>query len=731
MSQAFENAPYSDPNSNAQAASVIHLFDLRDVFRGVLRYRWNMLSVAVVVPLLALMACLAIKPSYQSTATMLIEARDQRPVQQAQDVYDPGYGSNEYYETQTAILRSRELARKVIERLELDQHEEFKQDETLQPTDWRQYLPFLPAEVKKAEKPELRRAHETERLLEIFSERLTIERQIQTQLVNIKFQAHSPELAAKVANELAEVFIESNLDARMSMARKATNWLSGRLDGVKADLANAEKALQKFREEEQLVSTAGGSKNVLQDELADNARQLRDARKVRTDLASAYEKLRRSGNTIDGLEQNSYLMQGKLVQDAKINLLAARQAVEALRSRYGPKHPKMLSALAALDVAQKAYSQQLQAAADALKADYEIATKTEQSLSSYEQGTRDQLRSLDRREYELGVLERNVKTNRELYELFLTRMKETDNAGSYQEVNARVVDPAMPATKPFSPKIGKILAIAVLLGAMLGVALALALYFLSDVVTSSQDLEALSGLSVLSALPIVPSRKTASGLVTQTKGAFAEGVRSIHTSLLLAEVDARRKRVLVTSSMPSEGKTTVAINLATMLGQLERVLLVDLDLRRPSVGKALGLNKRSGLIDLLMGTANLEGAIHRYEAGNIDVLPVAKAPPNPAELLVSDRFRELLEMLATRYDRIIFDTAPCQAVSDTRLLAPMADSVIFVVKAETTGRRVVMNALRGLQHARARILGAVVNQVDMKRHGKDYGGEYYGYRYYQ
>lgn len=732
MSDIPEIAGRGVPVSSAALIGAGDLVDLRDVLRGVLRYRWGMLSVAFITPLLAVLVCLAVRPMYQATTTMLIEAKDQRPVQQVQGVYDPGYGSAEYYETQTAILRSRELARKVIARLALTQHPEFASEEQDQKSlDWRQWLPFLTPAVKEAEKPAEREAHQTEKALELFGQRLTVERQVWTQLVQIRFQAHDPALAAQVANTLADVFVESNLDARMNMAQKASSWLSDRLESVKVDLARAEQALQKFREEEQLVSTSAGSKGVLEAELSDNAMRLREARKTRTELASAYEKLRQVGGDPARMEEISVLAQNKVVQDAKLSLLSAQQGVESLRSRYGPKHPKMQSAAANLEAALKGYQQQLRAAAEALKADYEIATRTEQTLSGYEANTRGQIKSLDRREYELGVLERDVKTNRDLYDMFLTRVKETDNSRSYQEVNARVVDPAMPPVRAFKPQIAKILVMAMFVGVLLGVVFALALYFLSDVVTSSQDLESLTGLPVLSALPVISGRKPVNAVLAQSKGAFAEGVRSIHTSILLSDVDTRRKRLLVTSSVPSEGKTTVAINLALMLGQVERVLLVDADLRRPSLAKVLGLERREGLTEYLVGTTEPARCIHRYEAGNIDVLPVGKIAPNPAELLTSERFRLLLQSLSDQYDRIIFDTAPCQAVSDTRLLAPLVDGVIFLVKAETTARRVVMSSLRNLQQARARILGAVVNQVDMKRHGRDYGGDYYAYRYYQ
>ncbi|MGH6628875.1 MAG: polysaccharide biosynthesis tyrosine autokinase, partial [Burkholderiales bacterium] len=465
--------------------------------------------------------------------------------------------------------------------------------------------------------------------------------------------------------------------------------------------SKAEQALQAFRERQQIVSV-GGARGFVEQELTDNAMRLREAGKRKAELASTYWKIEQAGGDPKALEAASTLLVSTVVQVAKAEMLQASQKLKGLESRYGPKHPQMVTAQAELDATTAAYNQQLQTAALGVKAEYEIARETERQLSQIEQTARGQIQSLDRKEYEFSTLERDVETNRELYNLFLTRFKETDptGGGDYQAFNARVVDPAIVPESPFKPNKLKFLLLAGVGGLFLGLLAAVLRYLLSDTIGSSQELEQLTGLPILGVLPVLEDIKPGktSTVLDQPKSSFSEGMRSIRTGLVLNDLDQKKKRLIITSSAPQEGKTTVALNLAVTLGQMERVLVVDCDLRRPMLGKVVGLTSaKPGLTELLSELVKPENCIHRYEPGNIDVLPVGKLPPNPGEILASQRFRKLIEVLSARYDRIVFDSAPCQAVSDTLLLAQNADAVLFVVKSEKTTRGLVRHSIRQLR----------------------------------
>lgn len=727
-------AAQEDANRGATGNSLINeqFLDLRELLGALVQHRWGILSVTVVVVLLAGLWIFASTPIYQATVTLQIENRSNRPVQEVQSTYDPGYGTYEYVGTEYGVLQARELARRVIKKLGLLDDENFgvKNSESLSNIDWLSWLPFL----EKTEKPDVtaQNAMLLERGVDLFEDNLTIEPLYGTKLVKVHYESKSPELAAKVANALAEVFIESNLESRLAITRTTSSWLNERLESIRQDLNKSEEALQAFRDKEQLVSVGGGSRGLVEQQVTENTQRLQDAARKKTELASAYRKVQEANGDPAKLENISVLQLNKLVQDAKGRVLEETQKLKSLASRYGPKHPMMATAKASLDSALTSYHSQLLIAAQGVKTDYEVAADTERQLNIQDEGVRNQVRGLDRKQAQLDSLQRDVSTNRDLYNLFLTRFKETETAGNYQELVARVIDPAVVPEKAAKPQKKKIILWAALIGLGLGILTAMLRHLLSDKLVAADEMELLTGLQVLSTLPqFDDSPQGAMQFVTEPRTGFSEGIRSIRTGILLSDLSLKRKKVVVTSSVPKEGKTLISCNLAMSLGQAEKVLLIDCDLRRPSVARSLGMpDKLPGLTEYLSGTAPLSECIHHLDVGKIDVLPLGAIPPNPGEVLASQKFHLLIESFSTQYDRIIFDSAPCQAVSDTLLLAQHVDAVIFVARADSTTRNLIRNSVRQLRYARAPLTGAIINAVDMKKHSKRYGNYYYDYRYY-
>lgn len=732
----MNNAPVAreDVNVGATGNSLINeqFLDLRELLGALIQHRWGILSVAVVVVLLGGLWIFATTPIYQATVTLQIENRSNRPVQEVQSTYDPGYGTYEYVGTEYGILQARELARRVIKKLGLLEDGDFgvKGATKFGDVDWLGWLPF----VSSTEKPsvEEQNARMLERGVDIFEDNLSIEPMYGTKLVKVHYDSKNPALAAKIANALAEVFIETNLESRLAITRTTSSWLNERLEGIRQELNKSEEALQAFRDKEQLVSVGGGSRGLVEQEVTQNTQRLQDASRRKTELASAYRKVQEANGDPAMLENISILQVNKLVVDAKTRVLEETQKLKSLASRYGPKHPMMATAKASLDSAVASYHSQLLIAAQGLKTDYEVAADTERQLNIQDAGVRNQVRGLDRKQAQLDALQRDVATNRDLYNLFLTRFKETETAGNYQELVARVIDPAVIPEEASKPQKKKILLWATLIGLGLGVLTALLRHLLSDKIVAAEEMELLSGLQVLSTLPqFDDSARGAMQFVSEPKTGFSEGIRSLRTGILLSDLSHKRKRVVVTSSVPKEGKTLISCNLAMSLGQMEKVLLIDCDLRRPSVANALGIpDKHPGLTEYLAGTAQLDQCIYHLDVGKIDVLPLGEIPPNPGEVLASQKFHLLIESFSTQYDRIIFDSAPCQAVSDTLLLAQHVDAVIFVARADATTRSLIKSSVRQLRYARAPLTGAIINAVDMKKHSKRYGSYYYDYRYY-
>jgi capsular exopolysaccharide synthesis family protein len=394
----------------------------------------------------------------------------------------------------------------------------------------------------------------------------------------------------------------------------------------------------------------------------------------------------------------------------------------------------MIAARSKLDTATVAYKTQLGLAAKGLQAEYEIARDTERSLGQFERSARGTMQGLDRKTYRLRELERDVETNRQLYDTFLSRFKETDLSGSFEAFTARVTDPAVVPRYAYKPDKAKIVALASVGGLMLGMLLAALMALLSDSIRTGEEVERVTGRPLLGALPAVPELRTEKAtpylILQEPKSTYAEGIRSVRTAVLLADLDKNKRKIVVTSAAPREGKTTLAINLAMSHSQVERTLLLDGDLRRPAVGKRCGVRDNApGLVDVLAGAKPLEQCIYRYEEGNIHVLPVGRAP-NSGEILTSARFRELLAVLGSHYDRIIVDSAPCHAVSDTFLLARNCDGVILAVKPEITTRRQLRSMVRHFDQINTPVLGTVVSQIDLRKHGRSYGSYYVEYGYY-
>ncbi len=387
-------------------------------------------------------------------------------------------------------------------------------------------------------------------------------------------------------------------------------------------------------------------------------------------------------------------------------MVDARAKYSKLSKRYGPMHPKLISARSELQAAER-----------------ELAAG------------KARIQTIGRKSVKLREYQRQVESNRTLYDTFLARLKEASQTVDLQTANARLMDPAVLPIKPFKPKKGLILALAFFTSLMFGVLLAFLYEALDRMLKSSDDIEEKLGLPMLGILQLLKGSKKKSDVpltLDQQESSYAESVRSIRTGLVLSSLDNPHKVILVTSSVPGEGKTTLSINLAMAMGKMERVLLIGADLRRPSLTRALGLEQgHRGLTEVLAETAEVRDCFHRLDDAGIDVLPCGRIPPNPLEMLSSERFARLLGVLEEKYDRIIIDSPPSQAVSDALVLSRYAKAVVYVVEADRTHEKAVRKGVKQLQQ-KAPLAGLVLNKVDIAKaakYGYDYGGYYdhYGY----
>ncbi len=713
--------------------------DLLAYWRTIYAHKWGILGLAFVVGLVTALVAFSLEPVYQAKTSLLIEPKAAKFLS-IEDLYGPeGVGrAGEYYQTQKEIIQSRTLAEDVVNRLQLWTHPEFDPTReapsrarlNLKLADW---LPWLAKDEEPPTEEAVRKA-----TVDAFMGRLGVEPVRNSQIIDVTFEANDPKLSAEVANTVANAYIEAGLEARLSMVQKATSWLTDRLDGLRTKVEESEKALQAYREQQGLVDMAGDS-DLASAQLQSISERLVSARAKVGELESMYAQARNLQS--QGATSLSSL-QSPLVVQMKTAEAEAERKIAELSQRYGPKHPKMIAAQSDLQAARQKLRGELGNVVAGVNKELAAARATAAQLQREYDQLKGQVQDVNRKGFRLQALEREVAANRQLYDTFLTRFKETNVAGDMDSTNARVVDPAVVPTVPVKPRKALMVSIAIVLALFAGIGLAFLLEHLDNTLKSGEELEDRLGLPMLGSLPLLRLKKGEQlkperVFADDSKSTFAEAIRTIRTGVVLSGLDNPHKIVVVTSTIPGEGKTTVSMNLALALGQLEKVLLIDADMRRASIAQQLGFAKDTpGLSNLVAGTAKASECIHPVEGTSVHVLPAGIIPPNPLELLSSHRFSELLDKLSEAYDRIVIDTAPTQAVSDALVLSTQASAVVYVVKADSTPYPLAQTGVKRLRHVNAPLVGAVLNQVDIKKAGRygKYGrygyDRYYHYDYY-
>jgi capsular exopolysaccharide synthesis family protein len=690
--------------------------------------RWNITGLAITVSIVAALVVMSMRPVYRAASMLMIEAQQANLVS-IEEVYGLGSAHREYFATQFEILKSRELAERVAVNLDIRHHPDFDPDQQKPLLVFRLRSLFGGGDTPEEVPEDIKLAA----AVDAFAGKLTIWPVRNTQLVYVIFESHDPELAAAVVNEMASVYIASHLDAKLEVTQQAAVWLSERLQGLKQNLEQSESALQEYRDQEELVDIQG-VKTLAARELDELTEDLVEARARRTQADSIYTQVRLlDERSPEALASLPAVLSHPLVQRLKEEEANAEQTVAELSRRYGPKHPKMIAAKSKLVSATDNLQKQVLNVVDGVENDFELATSSERALAAQLAQAKSRVQEINRKEFRLRELQRDLQTNRQLYDMFFTRVRETDEAGGMEVAHARVVDRGVVPRSPVKPRKTLTVAVAFLASLVAGVFLA----FLKDALDSSlktpEDIEERLSVPLLGAIPIVPIVEPDGPLlaiVEDRHSAFAESVRTVRTALLLSGLEKGEKLTVITSSVPGEGKSTLTINLAAALGQMEKTLIIDADLRRPVLARTCGLLANTpGLSNYIAGTADLGECVQTFEAAGVDILPAGVIPSNPLELISSGRFNELLEVLKDSYERIIIDSAPTHAVSDALVLASYADSVIYMIRADATPYKLVKQGIQRLVDSNAPVAGVVLNEFDARKAARMYGDQYDYSRY--
>jgi len=686
-------------------------------WRTVYKRKWWILGLAAVFAAIAAFAVSFVAPTYRATVTLLIEQSRARLVS-IEEVYSGVSANREHYQTQAEMLKSPALAKTVIQRLNLTVHPEFDPRQR-SGSFMGEYLPK--SKSKQVEwTPD---AVETAMLAE-FLRRVTIEPIRASQLVKLSFDAGNAQLAAQIANTLAEAYLETDVDVRAKITQRAGDWLGDRLSGLKDNLETAEGALQEFREREGMLNTVGLPQGGATRQYEALSGTLTEVKQRRVETENAYNQLKGAKDKTESIPV--VLRDGYLDGLRRLEGDAERR-LAAIEKRYGPEHPRRREAEKALAERRDNTRRGTEAVIASFGKDFELAQAAERSTQKSLASAKGAIQGINRKEFQLDALQRNVATNRQIYERFLNRYRETRAAGDTRSsVVARIIDPAIPPGGPYKPRKDRIVMMGLLLGLFLGAVGALLRERMDSTVKSGEEIEEKLGLPTLAVLPLLPG---ASGnavgrhFLEQPNSVFSEAIRTARTSLLLSSIDIQSKILLVTSSVPSEGKSAFAINLALAHAQANKVLLIEADLRRPSVAKHLGLDADApGLTSLFSGTASFAQCVQRVEGSTLYVLPAGEPTADPSELISSERFRQMVERIAAACDIVIIDSPPVHLVSDAVILSTIATGVLFVVKAESTPYPVARRCVKTLQEAGAPIVGVALNQLDFTKAARYYGG---------
>jgi polysaccharide biosynthesis transport protein len=721
----FASRPVGPPEEDRD------FIDSRKIGQTLWAKRRNILLTTLIAVVLAACLMQMITPVYRAVATLVIEPKGASLIT-FQPTVDPTNPPNDYLQTQISLIQSRGVAERAVRQLKLVDHPEFdpRQNPSLL-----QRLKGLISAISPALFPATWSKGEALAPAEIFNgavvelmDRTSVASLGKSQVVTVAVTLKDKQTATQAANALAHGYLDSRLDAQVADSVVAGRWMDTRVVELRTRLQDSEAKLQAYRDAEGLVDVDGVT-TLSAHELAKTSDRMVDARRDRAKAQSQYQQVQSlAGKSTEELLTIPAVIDDPVVQKFQADVARTQAKVDELSTQYGDRHPKMVIARSDLAAAKASLAKQVKQVVAGLENSYQLAKENENALRASVSTTREQIQDITRKEFKLRELQRDVDSNRALYETFVNRLRETMATADLGASNARIVDEAIVPLLPNMPRKSLIFSIVAVLAFAGACAMALVRDAVKNTIKSSNDVEVKLRLPVLGVVPLL--RKKNKVRIARTFDfnddiSFSEAIRTTRTSVMLSDIGSRRNLLVITSSVPGEGKSAVAANLACALGRLERVLLIEADMRRPTLANNMGLsNGHIGLANFINGSARSSECIQRV--GKIDVIPAGAIPPNPLELLASSRFASFLDWARQHYDRVIIDSPASHSVSDAALLCALADAVLYVVKSDSTSTPVVQRGVGQLMRNGAPVIGVILNQVSAINARYDHQG-YYGY----
>lgn len=699
------------------------------------------LAVVMVVMVASIVVTTRATPLFTATTSLTIDTRSQNVVD-AEAVLSGLSPDAGVVDTEIEIIKSRRLAERVVDALDLDEDPEFN-PALAEPGPVQAVIGGIGTlfgasapDAARDRMSALDRQRERDAVVNTVLKRLSVKRSGLTFVMVLGFTSKDPEKAARIANTYAERYLLEQLEAKFDATRQANGWLNTRLADLRAEVQEAEAAVEQYRAANNLLSASGAT--LTEQEISAYNQQLAT---VRATQAEAEARLRTARAQLAAGSNGEDV--GEALGSSVVQQLRARRAevsgrVAELSGRYGPRHPDMVRAERELADIDAQIQAEIRRIISNLEAQVQVARERTGSMAGSLGTARGALAANNAAGVRLNELERNAESVRTLYQSFLNRFQETTSTDGLQESDARIVSPAAIPNRPSSPNVPLNLAIGLGLALALGVAAVVLAIMLDTGVITAEDVEHKFGLPHLGSVPLLASvvdpddrdDTPADHVVKRPLSSFAEAVRALRASILFSRIGHQVRVITLTSALPAEGKTNTALCLARVSAQSGlKVALIDCDLRRRNVNRLLAVEPEHGLVEVLNGSVSLDGALMLDEPSGAWVLPLAKNSFTPRDVFGSPEMDRLLATLRQNFDLVILDTAPVLAVSDTRLIAAKSDAVVFLARWRATPEKAIAAALKVLEQAGAHVAGVGLTQVDMKaqaRYGYGDAGYYYG-----
>jgi capsular exopolysaccharide synthesis family protein len=695
-------------------------------------YKWLIVGITAVVVVAGIFWTARTPKIFEATSTVEYDPNPSKPLGgQVDDVADPignYWATREFFGTQNLVIASRDVAGRVTHRLGLHEDPTYlsQDDDALGPTG------------------------DVEATTLALQSRLTVEPVPETRLVRIHARDVKPERARLIADAVAEAYVQKTIEDRLESTDRAKDWLENQLATLREELEEAELALHNFKKGHNVLSVSMEDRqNLVASDVQTTHDKLTETRNRRIELDARLKRLKASlGRGPDKIDP-AVMAEHEALNELATELRSKKQEHDALAVKYGEQHPTMKTLAEEIEVLEAQLAAEKREIIASAEFDVQQANAVEQGLRAAAREAHSAGLNLNLREIEYRRLNHDRDNKTKLYEIVLQRLTETDLTRMLKTTHVRVLDRALLPVAPVSPNFMKNVGSSLLAGLLLGLAAAFIVSRLDRTVRSLESVEGL-GIEVLGVIPHLrgpgaQAKKAASKsgpeplspepspgeliVVDEPMSPAAETFRMIRTNLTFMSPDDPLRSFVVTSALPFEGKTTVASNLAISLAQFGRsVLLVDSDLRRPRLHRVLEVDNNLGLTTLVEGRTTLNAVLHKTRIDGLSVLTSGPIPHNPSELLHSAAFGRVKEDLLKHFDYVLFDSPPMGAVTDAAILAPQVDGVLLVVRAGRSTLHAVSGARKQLDSVAARLLGAVLNDADLKIKGYRYGAGSYAYR---